>query len=131
MDVGSGSGGAVAGFGLDGGGLVCFSSQSARVHLYQNPSALRPHLTAWQDVQSFPSSVTCLSLFHHSIVIYNVALISAVQKSHPAVYICILFCPFFYYGLSQDIGYSSLGFRVGPYCLSILCSSLCLLIPNS
>ena len=47
-------------------------------------------------------------------------LISAVQKSHSVVHIYILFHILFYYGLSQDIEYSSLCYTGGPCCLSIL-----------
>ena len=53
-------------------------------------------------------------------------LISAVQQSDSLIhtyiyiYIYILFHILFHYGLSQDIGYSSLCFTVEPCCLSIL-----------
>ena len=56
-------------------------------------------------------------------------LISAVQKSDSVIHAYILF----HYGLSQDIEYSFLCYRVGPDCLSILYiyTSLHLIIPNS
>ena len=52
-------------------------------------------------------------------LIYNVVLVSAVQQSNSViriyVYIYILFYILFHYGLSQDIEYSFLCYRVGPY----------------
>ena len=43
---------------------------------------------------------------------------------------CLLFQSPFHYRLLQGIEYSSLCCIVGPYCLSILCGSMYLLIPN-
>ena len=59
---------------------------------------------------------------------YSVVSISAVQHSDPAIhiYIYILFSHIiFQYGLSQETGYSSLFYIVGPLCLSILNMKVC------
>ena len=66
-------------------------------------------------------------------LIYNVVLMSAVQQSDPVIhiYVCMLFCILFHYGLSGDIEYGSVCCRVGP-CLFIVYKILCyLLIENS
>ena len=68
-------------------------------------------------------------------MIYNV-FISTVQQSDSAIHIYILFHSLFHYGLSQDIGYSSLCYTVGPCHRTLLFihpvyNSLHLLIPNS
>ena len=59
---------------------------------------------------------------------YNIVLVPAVQQSDSVIHIyssSILF----YCGLFEDIEYRSLGYTVGPYCLSLLyiaysCSSV-------
>ena len=58
-------------------------------------------------------------------LIYNVVLISAVQRSDSVIHIYIVFHILFHYGLSQDIEHSSLCYTVGP-CYN----SLHLLIPD-
>ena len=65
-------------------------------------------------------------------LIYNVVLILLFRKWLSYTYIYI-FHILFHYGLSQDIEYSSLCYRVGPCCWSILyiLVSWQLLIPNS
>ena len=68
---------------------------------------------------------------------YNVVLISAVQKSDSVLYVCVCVCVcvcvyvfffpiLFYYGLSQEIVYSSLCYSVGPCCVSILYIRICI-----
>ena len=52
------------------------------------------------------------------------------KVTHLYTYRHSFFNSLFYYGLSQDIAYSSLCYTVGPCCLSVL-YSLPLLIPNS
>ena len=81
---------------------------------------MRPHLTAWQNVPSFPSSVTCLFLFHQSIVDLQCCFnFCFTEKSFSCIHI-YSFSSAFYYGLSQDVEYSSPCSTVGLYCLSIL-----------
>ena len=64
-------------------------------------------------------------------MIYNVVLVSGVQKSESDIYMCIyihidiLFQILFHYRLLQDIEYSSLCCTVGPGCLSILYIVVC------
>ena len=59
-----------------------------------------------------------LNLFFIEVKLnYNVVLITAVQQSDSVIHIYTFF---FHYGLSQDTEYSSLCYRVGPCCLSIL-----------
>ena len=43
----------------------------------------------------------------------------------------ILFYILFHYGLSQDVGYNSLCYTVGPCCLFILYVIVCILTPSS
>ena len=63
-------------------------------------------------------------------LIYHVVLISSAQQSdsvfYVCAYICILFYILLYYGLSQDIEYSSLYHTVGSYCLSIAYILVCI-----
>ena len=62
------------------------------------------------------------------MLIYNDVLISGVQKSDVILYIhvYILVHILFHYSLSQDIEYNSLGYIVGPCCLSILYVVVCI-----
>ena len=53
-------------------------------------------------------------------LIYNVAFISVLQQSDSLIHIHMLFHILLHHSLSQDIGYSSLCYTVGPCCLSIL-----------
>ena len=50
----------------------------------------------------------------------NVVPISAVRQSDSILLIRSFFKILFHYGLSQEVGYSSLCDTVGPCCLSIL-----------
>ena len=70
----------------------------------------------------FYSSIVDLQL---NVLLITVVLIYAVQQSDSVVHIYILFHILFDYGLSQDIEYSSLGYTVGPCCLSVLCILVC------
>ena len=67
----------------------------------------------------------CVLFFIEVELIYNVVSISAVQQSDSVIRIYILFKILFHYGLSQDIEYSSLGYTIGPCCLSILYIVVC------
>ena len=73
-----------------------------------------PHL--WENKSLFFSifKKNYLSIVELS---YNVVLISAVHQSDSVIHIYILFHILFHYGLSQDIGYSSLCYTVGSCCL--------------
>ena len=54
---------------------------------------------------------------------YSAVSISAAQQSDSIIHICIhalFFYILFHYGISQNSEYSSLGYPVGPGCLSIL-----------
>ena len=66
-------------------------------------------------------SLVCLLFFIEVQLIYSVVLISAVQQSDSVIHIYTFFFNIlFHYGLSQEIGYSSLCYTVAPCCLSIL-----------
>ena len=72
-----------------------------------------------------------LFLFHQSIVDLQCCFkFCCTEKSLSCIHI-YSFSSAFYYGLSQDIECSALCSTVGPYYLSILCTSLHLFIPNS
>ena len=62
---------------------------------------------------------TDIYIFIEVWLIYNVVLDSGVQQHDSVIhiYIHILFHILFHYGLSQDIEYSSLCYRVGTCCL--------------
>ena len=55
-------------------------------------------------------------------------LISAVQQSDSVMHIYILSHILLHYGLSQDIEHSSLCYTVGPCCLSILYTIVCICV---
>ena len=75
---------------------------------------------------------SCLFIYLVSFiheVTNNVVLVSGVEQSDSVIYIYffifyfhILFC----YRLLQDIEYSSLWYTVGPCCLSILYTVVCI-----
>ena len=67
-----------------------------------------------------------LFIFIDVQLIYKVELVSCVQQSDSVIHIYILFHILFYYGLLQDVEYSSLGHTVGPCCLSILYVVVCI-----
>ena len=64
-------------------------------------------------------------------LIYNVLSVSGVQQSDSVIHIYIYiymysFSDLFHYRLLKDIEYSSLCFTVGPCCLSILYTVVCI-----
>ena len=86
---------------------------------------LPPGRAAWEGSSFF----FIIFLFFNFIEvewIYTVGFISAVQQSDSVLHVYILFHILSHYGLSQDIEYSSLGYTVGPCCLSILYIIVCI-----
>ena len=58
-------------------------------------------------------------------LIYNVVLICGIQQ-YSVIQACILFHILFHYGLLQDSEYISLCYTLGPCCLSILHTIVCM-----
>ena len=56
---------------------------------------------------------------------YSIVLISALEQSDSVIHTFVFFYILFHYGLSQEIGYSSPCYTVGP-CLSILNRIVCI-----
>ena len=93
----------------------------------------RPPLEEMQDIRFRAPGFVMYTLFYFVEVqlIYNVVLITAVQQSDLVVHTYIFLHILFHYGLSQDVEYSSLWYKVGPCCLMhFIYTSLHLLIPN-
>ena len=58
---------------------------------------------------------------------YSIVLISALGQSDSVIHtFAFFFYILFHYGLSQEIGYSSPCYTVGPCCLSILNRIVCI-----
>ena len=58
---------------------------------------------------------------------YNVVLVSGVQQSDSVTHVYIvLFQILFHHWLLKDIEYRSLCYTVGPYCLSVLYTVVCM-----
>ena len=75
-------------------------------------------------------SVEALSLFFKKFILLKyswfMTLISALQQSDSVIDIYFLFHILYHYGLLQDAEYSSLGYTVGPCCLSNLYILICI-----
>lgn len=73
-----------------------------------------------QVILHFHIRLTCLSISHYLftylIEVYNVILVSGIQRSDSVLHI-LLSCFCSRYGLLQDIERSSLCYTVGPSCL--------------
>ena len=80
------------------------------------------------DITTFKFYFLLKKFFIEVYLIYNVVLVSGVQQSDSVIhtYIYILFPILFHYGLLQDIEYSSLCYTVGPCCLSVLYTVVCI-----
>ena len=107
------------------------TSESCPSHPAAAPPSLAatPHSLA--PAPDIHSSAFCLYALANSrdfiyffitiLLIYNIVLISAVQPIDSFIHIyTFLFYILFHYGLSQEIGYRSLGYTVRPCCLFIL-----------
>ena len=68
-------------------------------------------------------------------LVYSVPSIYAVQEwpshSYTYIYMHTFFHTIFHHVLTQEIGYSSLCYTVGPHCLSILNVSICIYQPQT
>ena len=69
------------------------------------------------------------NFFSWSIVDLQCVNFHCIAKWLSYTHICILFYILFHYDLSQDIGYKSLWYTVGPCCLFILYVIVCIYYP--
>ena len=68
-----------------------------------------------------PKYFICFPFFIKLLLIYNVVMVSDVQQNDSVIHTCTFFFNILLqHGLSQETGYSSLCYTVGPYRLSIL-----------
>ena len=81
----------------------------------------------WFSLFEVICSILVFKFFIEVWLIYNIVLISAVQKSNSVICIYQCICHFFFhYGLSQNTEYSSMCCPIGPCCLSILNIPVCI-----